>query len=205
MPSTFFAVIGSLRKIAARIIAHNGMLVVMIEAFTGEVMPTPRMKLPWLRTTPSSDAPKSLARSFGGTCSDFRKNERIQNRIMAPTIRRSVTASGVTILPSITNLATGDISPQIALAPNMAPCPFQLIVCMIFTVIRRSRDRCESDFFDSCFFIPAVSFSDFEIRPSLFAGRAFSQMISFEKSGLPAKAEQMAAGGKRILPIIAIG
>jgi hypothetical protein len=30
-------------------------------------------------------------------------------------------------------------------------------------------------------------------------------MISFEKSGLPAKAEQMAAGGKRILPIIAIG
>uniref|UniRef100_UPI003FD81160 hypothetical protein n=2 Tax=Alistipes putredinis TaxID=28117 RepID=UPI003FD81160 len=93
----------------------------------------------------------------------------------------------------------------IALAPNMAPCPFQLIVCMIFTVIRRSRDRCESDFFDSCFFIPAVSFSDFEIRPSLSAGRAFSQMISFEKSGLPAKAEQMAAGGKRILPIIAIG
>ena len=80
-----------------------------------------------------------------------------------------------------------------------------LIVCMIFTVIRRSRDRCESDFFDSCFFSPAVSFSDFEIRPSLSAGRAFSQMISFEKSGLPAKAEQMAAGGKRILPIIAIG
>ncbi|CDC96519.1 unknown [Alistipes sp. CAG:268] len=51
--------------------ASNGMLVVMIEASTGEVSPTPKMKHPWLKTMARSDAPKSFIRSRGGTCSGF--------------------------------------------------------------------------------------------------------------------------------------
>ena len=70
----------------------------------------------------SSDAPKSLARSFGGTCSDFRKNERIQNRIMAPTIRRSVTASGVTTV-SYTHLVSLPCNPSSFLFCGYKPLP----------------------------------------------------------------------------------
>ena len=46
MPSTFLAVIGSRRKKAASSMAHSGMLVVMIDASAGEVIPTPKMKQP---------------------------------------------------------------------------------------------------------------------------------------------------------------
>lgn len=108
---------------AARIIATSGMLVVMIEASTGEVMPTPKIKQLWLKTMASSEAPKSFIRSAGATCSGLPKKEAIQKRIIAPKTRRSVTTSGVMIPPTITSLATGDISPHMALAPSIAPWP----------------------------------------------------------------------------------
>ena len=71
MPRSFLPVIGSRRKTAARTMASSGMLVVMIEASTGEVSPTPKMKHPWLKTMARSEAPKSFIRSRGGTCSGF--------------------------------------------------------------------------------------------------------------------------------------
>ena len=46
IPIIFFPVIGSFRKNAARTIAHNGMLVVIMDAFVGDVIPRPVMKHP---------------------------------------------------------------------------------------------------------------------------------------------------------------
>ena len=46
MPDTFLTVIGSLSINAAKIIAHKGILVVMIEASPGEVMLTPKINEP---------------------------------------------------------------------------------------------------------------------------------------------------------------
>ena len=60
----------------------------------------------------SNEATNNLAMSLWSTCSGFLKNERIQNKIIAPNTRKSVTTSGVTMPPSITNLAIGDIKPQ---------------------------------------------------------------------------------------------
>ena len=117
---------------AARIIATSGMLVVMIEASTGEVIPTPKMKHPWLKTIASSEAPKSFIMSAGGTCSGLRKSEAVQKRSIAPATRRSVTTSGVTTPPAMTALATGDIRPHMALAPSMAPWPFNDSYFMFF-------------------------------------------------------------------------
>ena len=46
---------------------------------------------------------------------------------MAPAIRKLVTTNGVIVPLIITNLAIGDITPQIALAPNIEACPFKSI------------------------------------------------------------------------------
>ena len=62
---------GSFRKNAASIMAHSGMLVVIMLASAGDDSPTPRMKLPWLNTMASSEAANSLAMSCEVTCSGF--------------------------------------------------------------------------------------------------------------------------------------
>lgn len=42
-PATLRVVIGSLSMMAAKIMAHSGMLVVMIDASAGDVSPTPNI------------------------------------------------------------------------------------------------------------------------------------------------------------------
>ncbi len=106
--------------------AHTGMLVVIILASAGDESPTPKMKLPWLNTMASSEAPKSRAMSCEVTCSGFCRSEMSQNSSIAPHMRRSVMIIGVTIPPAITILASGDINPQLTLASNIAPCPLIL-------------------------------------------------------------------------------
>jgi hypothetical protein len=69
---------------------------------------------------PSKAAPASLRRSAAGTCSLGRKHDRIQNSAAAPAMRQLVTSRGVTTPDAITSFATGDISPHMRLAPNMA-------------------------------------------------------------------------------------
>lgn len=44
--------------------AHNGILVVIIEAFPGEVRLTPKIKHPWLNTMASKEATNKLAMSL---------------------------------------------------------------------------------------------------------------------------------------------
>ncbi len=111
---------------AASTIAHSGMLVVIIEASPGDVMLTPNMKLPWLSTMAKSEAKNSLTMSLWSTCSGFRKSDTSQNSSIAPPMRISVTTHGVTAPLAITTFDTGDISPHIAFAPNMAACPLIL-------------------------------------------------------------------------------
>ena len=106
--------------------AHNGMLVVMMLASAGEVSPTPKMKQPWLNTMASNEAPSSLAMSLWCTCSGFWKKETSQKSTMAPKMRRSVSTSGLMRPPAMTIFATGDMSPHMALAASIEPCPFQL-------------------------------------------------------------------------------
>ena len=65
--------------------------------------------------------------SLGSTFSGFRKREAAQKSTIAPNTRRSVSTSGVMMLPAMTIFATGAISPQMQLAASIAPWPFQLI------------------------------------------------------------------------------
>ena len=64
--------------------------------------------------------------SFGSTFSGFRKSEAAQKSTIAPNTRRSVSTSGVMMLPAMTIFATEAISPQMQLAASIAPWPFQL-------------------------------------------------------------------------------
>ena len=135
MPASFLPVIGSFRKMAASTMASSGMLVVMIEASTGEVSPTPKMKLPWLKTMASREAAKSFNMSFGATRSGLKQNETSQKRIMAPPMRSSETTSGVIAPPIMMYLATGDIRPHMTLAPSMELWPLSLAMFMTDVIL----------------------------------------------------------------------
>ena len=119
IPNTFFPVIGSFKKRAANSMAHNGILVEMMEASLGELRFTPNRKHPWFRMIANNEAPNNLAISLWLTCSGFWKKEAIQNRIMAPPMRKSVITMGVMVPPNIRDFETGDINPHMAFAPNI--------------------------------------------------------------------------------------
>ena len=111
-----------------------GTVVVMTEASIGEVSDTPAMKQPWLSVMPNREAKKSMARSWGGTCSLRANAEAIQKSTEAPNIRKVVSASGVMAPDSSTALEIGDMMPHRKLAPNMAKWPIDWFSFM--TVVR---------------------------------------------------------------------
>ena len=101
------------------ILVRMGVLVVMMEASTGEVMPSPMVNSPWLKSTPSMAAKNSFSKSGGDTCSRLVKMEAIQNRIAAPIIRISTIMNGVMMLVISTIFEIGDIKPHIMFAVVM--------------------------------------------------------------------------------------
>lgn len=121
MPITFLPFITSFRKIAESTRAMSGILVVIMEASTGDAIFTPKIKQPWLKTMASIEAANIFIISRPLTRSGFWKNDAIQNSAAAPTIRSSVTAKAPIAPHDIANFATGDISPHIAFAANIAP------------------------------------------------------------------------------------
>ena len=72
-----------------------------------------------------SDAKNNVTISWWLTCSGFWKRDTIQNRTIAPPIRKSLTTNGVTAPPAIIVLVTGDIIPHIVFAPSMEAWPLQ--------------------------------------------------------------------------------
>lgn len=106
------------------IIVRIGVLVVMMEASTGEVIPSPMVNNPWLKSTPNMEAKNSFNRSGGDTCSRLVKIEAIQNKIAAPITRISTIMKGVMMLVISTIFEMGDINPHIILAVVMDKWPF---------------------------------------------------------------------------------
>ena len=130
-PISFLPVTGSRKYKAAMIIVSIGELVVTIEALIGEVMLSPKIYEPWLKTMPSMEAKNRESISLWLTCSCLVKNETNQNRSAAPNIRQSVKTKGDKSAPERTNFPTGAISPHINSAPNIAACPFTSFVVIL--------------------------------------------------------------------------
>ena len=116
-----------------------GVLVVIIEAFTGDVSPSPKVNSPWLNTIPSNEAMKSSSMSRLDTFSRLVNSEAIQNKAAAPAMRQSARINGVTALPKNTNFDTGDMNPHMVLAANMERCPFISFAFMLRMVFSTAK------------------------------------------------------------------
>lgn len=126
MPPIFFPVMGSRSMSHASSITHIGIVVVTIDASPGEVSPTPKIKHPWLKSTPRKAAPARRSRSGPLTCSFGKKSPVSQKRTAAPKMRKSTIRSDVSAEVVSRSLVAGAIRPHITLAPSMAACPFIL-------------------------------------------------------------------------------
>ena len=87
-PRTFFQVIGSLIKRAAKIIVIIGVRDTIIDALTGVVLLSPTTKRNWFIITPKSEAKISSKTSFLLAFGALINRDAIQKTIAAPRKRK---------------------------------------------------------------------------------------------------------------------
>ena len=93
-PTTFLVVMGSLMKIAAKIMVIIGVSVTTIEASTGEVVESPTTKVVWFSTMPKTEARTNRRMSFLLASGARKTRAASQKATAAPMYLKQVSASG---------------------------------------------------------------------------------------------------------------
>ena len=108
-----------------------GMVVVIIEASTGEVKDSPNVKHPWLQTIPNSEAKNNSCKSREETFSLGANIEATQKQTAPPIIR--ILANRSPVIPaSIAAFPIGDINPHILAAASKERCPLAILISIFF-------------------------------------------------------------------------